>query len=111
VTEEVWSWFHDGTIHRTQWPDAATLRRAGATPLEFAAAADVLAAVRKKKSEERRSLITPVRQVVVHDTAERLAALARAQGELGEAGKIEQVSTAEAAELRVDVELAPPEAA
>jgi valyl-tRNA synthetase len=117
VTEEVWSWFHDGSIHRTQWPDAASLRGDGADsggrgdPLVFAAAAAVLTAVRKKKSEERRSLITPVRQVVVHDTPERLAALARAQRDLCEAGKIEEVSTTEAPELRVDVELAPPEAA
>ena len=55
--------------------------------------------------------MTPVRQVVVHDTPERLAALARAQRDLCEAGKIEEVSTTQAAELRVDVELAPPEAA
>jgi valyl-tRNA synthetase len=111
VTEEVWSWFRTGSIHRTQWPDAASLAAAGADPLVFAVAADVLAAVRKKKSEERRSLITPVRQVVVHDTPARLAALARAQSDLCEAGKIEQVSTVEAGELRVDVELAPLEAA
>jgi len=67
--------------------------------------------VRKQKSEQKRSLVTPVRQVVVHDTSERLAALACAQSDVCEAGKIEALSTVEAAELRVDVELAPPEAA
>jgi hypothetical protein len=77
----------------------------------FAVAADVLAAVRKEKSEQRRSLITPVLRVVVHDTPERLAALARAQLDLCEAGKIADLSTAEAPELRVEVELAPPDVA
>jgi len=109
VTEEVWSWFADGSVHRESWPDADALRRADGDPLVFEAAADVLAAVRKQKSEQKRSLITPVQQVVVHDTADRLAALAQAQGDLCEAGKIAALSTADRPELRVDVELAPPE--
>ena len=111
VTEEVWSWFHDGSIHRTRWPDAASLVCGGADPLVFGVASDVLGAVRKQKSEQKRSLVTPVRQVVVHDTPARLAALASAQSDVCEAGKIAEFSTTEAAELRVDVELAPPEAA
>jgi len=111
VTEEVWSWFHDGSIHRTRWPEAASLVGDGADPLVFVVAADVLGAVRKQKSEQKRSLVTPVRQVVVHDTPARLAALASAQSDVCEAGKIAEFSTTEAAELRVDVELAPPEAA
>jgi valyl-tRNA synthetase len=109
VTEEVWSWFADGSVHRESWPAADALRRADGDPLVFATTADVLAAVRKQKSEQKRSLTTPVRQVVVRDTADRLAALARAQGDLCEAGKIAALSTADGAELRVEVELAPPE--
>jgi hypothetical protein len=68
----------------------------------------VLATVRKAKSEQRRSLMTPVDRVVVHDTAERLAALARAHADLVEAGKIAALTTEIGTELRVDVELAPP---
>ncbi len=109
VTEEVWSWFAAGSVHRESWPDTDALRLAAGDPLVFEATADVLAAVRKQKSEQKRSLITPVQRVVVHDTADRLAALAQARGDLGEAGKIAALSTAEAAELRVEVELAPPE--
>jgi valyl-tRNA synthetase len=109
VTEEVWSWFADGSVHRERWPDADALRVAGGEPLVFAAAADVLAAVRKQKSEQKRSLITPVERVIVHDTAERLAALDQAHGDLCEAGKIAALSTADGTELRVEVELAPPE--
>jgi valyl-tRNA synthetase len=109
VTEEVWSWFESGSVHRADWPDAEPLRLADADPLVFQVAGDVLGTVRKKKSEQKRSLITPVDRAVVHDTAERLRALASAEPDLREAGKIVALATEIAAELRVDVELAPPE--
>jgi valyl-tRNA synthetase len=109
VTEEVWSWFESGSVHRAPWPDASPLRFVGADPLVFEVAADVLAAVRKAKSEARRSLRTPAERVVVHDTAERLAALAPAEADLRDAGKIVALTTEVAPELRVEVELAPPD--
>ena len=111
VTEEVWSWFAPGSIHRAAWPAADPLRLAGGDPLVFECTSEVLAAVRKVKSEQKRSLMTPVVRVVVHDTAERLAAIARAEADLREAGKIAELSTEIATELRVEVELAPPDAA
>jgi len=109
VTEEVWSWFESGSVHRAAWPSGAPLRLADADPLVFEVVADVLAAVRKEKSEQKRSLRTPVDRVVVHDTPERLAALARAESDLCDAGKIAALTTEIGAELRVEVELAPPE--
>ena len=52
--------------------------------------------------------MTPVHSVVVHDTAERLSALAPAEADLVEAGKIAVLTTEIGTELRVDVELATP---
>jgi valyl-tRNA synthetase len=110
VTEEVWSWFELGSVHRAAWPQGARLRLDDGDPLVFQVVADVLAAVRKAKSEQKRSLRTPAVRVVVHDTAERLAALARAESDLCEAGKIGSLTTEIGAELRVEVQLAPPDA-
>ena len=53
--------------------------------------------------------MTPVQSVVVHDTEQRLAAVARAEPDLREAGKIAALSTGSATELRVEVTLAPPD--
>ncbi len=108
VTEEVWSWWQEGSIHLTSWPalDAPD----AAAPLVFSVAGEVLSAVRKEKSEQKRALTTRVERVVVRDTAERLAALEAARTDVMEAGKIEALETETGPELLVKVELAPPDA-
>ena len=47
-----------------------------------------------------------VARVVVRDTAERLAALAEAEGDVREAGRVADLVREEAAEFAVEVELA-----
>jgi valyl-tRNA synthetase len=109
VTEEVWSWWQEGSVHRAPWPDAAGLRVANADPVVYEMAADVLGAVRKEKSEQKRSIATPAERVVVRDTVERLAALAAASRDVCAAGRIEgDIVTEPADELVVQVELAAP---
>jgi valyl-tRNA synthetase len=108
VTEEVWSWWRDGSIHRASWPEASELQLPGGDPLVFTVAADVLGAVRKEKSEQKQSLATPVDRVVVRDTEQRLAALDAARADVREAGKIVgDIETEIGPELLVKVELAP----
>jgi valyl-tRNA synthetase len=106
VTEEVWSWWQEGSVHRASWP--RTVPNAGRDPLVFTVTGEVLAAVRKVKSEQRVSLAAPVERVVVYDTAARLAALRAALTDLRDAGKITgDVELEEAPELKVQVWLAP----
>jgi valyl-tRNA synthetase len=114
VTEEVWSWYREGSIHRSSWPDAAPLRSAAgpdAAVEVFTVAAEVLGAVRKAKSEARRSMRADVDRVVVRDTAGRLAALAAALDDVREAGRIAEVETVAADAPAVAVQLAEPDAA
>jgi valyl-tRNA synthetase len=113
VTEEVWSWWQDGSVHRSAWPTVDELGGAsgGADASVFDVAADVLGAIRKAKSDQRRSLRTPVTRVVVRDTDSRLAALAQAVDDVCEAGNVASgaLVTEAGEELTVEVELAPPE--
>jgi valyl-tRNA synthetase len=108
VTEEVWSWWQDGTIHRSPWPTVAELGDGG-DPLVLSVAADVLAELRKAKSEAKRSMRTEVRHVVVTDTADRLAALRLAEADLRGAGVIADLELVEGSGLSVRVELGPPD--
>jgi len=93
VTEEAWSWWQDGSVHRSAWPDADDVRAAASDGDRLVAevAGEVLGAVRKAKSEARKSMRAPVDRVVVRDTGDRLDALRFALDDLKEAGSIKNV--------------------
>jgi len=115
VTEEVWSWWREGSVHRASWPaveqaDAVGGRGGrGDGASVYRVAADTLGAVRKAKSDAQRSLRTDVIRATVRDTPERLAALALAVTDVQEAGRIQALVTEDAVALDVVVDLAPPE--
>jgi valyl-tRNA synthetase len=111
VTEEVWSWWQEGSVHRSSWPDPTELPDDGDTTV-YRVAADVLSAVRKEKALRKVSLRTECARVVVSDSADRLRSLALAVDDVVEAGKIrslDQVETAEGADGSVLTELDIPE--
>ncbi|GMU77413.1 MAG: valine--tRNA ligase [Acidimicrobiia bacterium] len=107
VTEEVWSWWREGSVHRSAWPDAEPLRAgaAGASPDAYHVAADVLAEVRKAKTTQQRSLRTEVAAATVWDRPERLALLDSVARDVCDAGRIAQLSMEPGEGLRVEVEL------
>ncbi len=109
VTEEVWSWWQPGSVHRAPWPDPAEVRVASsaADGMVLDVAAAVLGEVRKAKSEAKLSQRAQVERVVVRDDTGRLHALRAAEADLREAGSIADLVLEEAAEPSVDVRLAP----
>ena len=117
VTEEVWSWWQEGSIHRSPWPSADDLRAAAEAdaaspgdepdPDVLAVAAGVLGEVRKAKSEAKRSMRADVVTATVTDTAPRLALLGLVAGDVRSAGRIDDLRTVEGESLAVTAELAP----
>jgi valyl-tRNA synthetase len=112
VTEEVWSWWQSGSVHRASWPDPTELAAAeGANPEVYAVGAETLSAVRKEKALAKVSLKVPVQLLVVRDTEERLALLGLVEGDLREAGGVQDLRTEPADAFGVEVTLAAPEPA
>ncbi len=117
VTEEVWSWWQEGSVHRAPWPTPDELAAAAADATDDDApvldvAAAVLADIRKAKSAAQRSMRSEVSRLVVRDTADRLAALRRALDDVRDAGRVVGDAVLEdAAEAGVEVQLADPDAA
>jgi valyl-tRNA synthetase len=71
VTEEVWSWWQGGSVHRALWPTAAELPTDG-DPAVLTVAGEALAAVRKAKSEAKQSMRADVESARVTAPAEPL---------------------------------------
>jgi valyl-tRNA synthetase len=109
AAEEVWSWWRDGSVHRQPWPDrVAAGNGADRRPLE--AAALVLHAIRRAKSQAKRPLRTPVTRAVITGPPELLAAVRAAEADLGAAGRVAALDYQEDQDrpgLAVEVELAP----
>jgi len=108
VTEEVWSWWKEGSVHRSTWPAGSDLREpagAGADPLVLEMAAAVLGEVRKAKTTAKASMRAEVARCVVRDVPARLAALAAAAGDVCDAGRIAELATEEAESFSVEVHL------
>jgi valyl-tRNA synthetase len=108
VTEEIWSWWQDGSVHRASWPDAGELRgpAGDADPLALGVASAVLGEVRKAKTAAKASMRADVARTVVRDSHDRLAALALVEADVRDAGRIAALVTEEADSLSVEVELA-----
>jgi valyl-tRNA synthetase len=93
VTEEAWSWWQEGSVHRAGWPDPAGLRAraAGADPGLLGAASAAIAAVRAAKSAARLSMRAPVRQLMVSAGEDDVARIRAVLGDVQAAGKVDQV--------------------
>jgi valyl-tRNA synthetase len=82
VTEEVWSWWREGSIHHAPWPALAYDGDAGLLDL----ASEAIAAVRRAKSEAKVSMRAPVARIAL-DTRRLQPAL----DDLRNAGVIEEI--------------------
>jgi valyl-tRNA synthetase len=110
VTEEVWSWWRAGSVHKAAWPSpgeiaqAAPPDRTAAASLE--AAIDVLAEVRRAKSEARRPMKTAIARAVIRDQAERIELLRAAADDLRAAAYIHAIEWAPGDSFSIAVEFA-----
>ncbi|MEO7190620.1 MAG: class I tRNA ligase family protein, partial [Vicinamibacterales bacterium] len=77
VTEEVWSWWQTGSVHRAPWPDAALLTDgADATQAEpdeaaVVAASTVTSRIRQERSQQKLGFGVPVRATLVLPASHR----------------------------------------
>ena len=108
VTEEVWSWWQEGSVHGSAWPSAADLpESAGADLSVLEGASEVLAEVRRAKTEAGVSLRAPVAGVVLRAPEGAVESLSAVADDLRQAGVIEDLRTeAGGDELSVEVTLA-----
>ena len=107
VTEEIWSWFRSGSVHRARWPEPAELTVDGEAEV-LAVTATALGGVRRAKSGRSLSMRAEVARVVIAAPAAVLEHLAQAESDLKAAGRIASLDLVEASgDLAVACEFSP----
>ena len=113
VCEEVWSWSHAGSVHRTQWPTREELIAVSGT--DEAAQRSVfhlteaLNAIRKAKTDHKVSVGTPVQAVTYFAGDEAARSLALVERDLKAACRADGL-VLKIGEPRVEITLKPAEA-
>jgi valyl-tRNA synthetase len=90
VTEEVWSWWRYGSVHRATWPTKYELTRVAPAgdPSLLTLAGDALGQVRRAKSDRKLSMKADVPLAEALGPAAMLDRLALVEGDLRAAGRI-----------------------
>ncbi|MGN6160798.1 MAG: class I tRNA ligase family protein, partial [Marmoricola sp.] len=111
VTEEVWSWWQDGSVHTSAWPTVDELAVDGDASL-LASVGDALAGVRGAKSSAKVSMRTPVLALTVTGPEEALVHVRAAENDLravgGVTGEITWMIDATASAVAIEAELGEP---
>jgi len=109
VTEEVWSWWRDGSVHHQSWPKAAEIAALAADgdAATLDAVADVLSLVRKAKSDAKKSMRARVALADVVAPAEIVGRVRTVEDDLIAAGGIDVITYTDGAQIDVRAELAP----
>jgi valyl-tRNA synthetase len=106
VSEEVWRWWHDGSVHLAPWPSIGELADAPLATGVYDAVGDVLEAVRREKSTRKVSQRKEVAELVIVGPGELLETIQSGQRDLVDAGGAQSVVYEEASEFSVRVTLA-----
>ena len=112
VTEEVWSWWQEGSVHAARWPTADEIRDEIDGGDDFGVqvlltAVDIMGSVRKEKSDRKRSLKWPVQLVRIRADDAYRRRIGPAEHDVKAAGVIERLEVTDGASFEVlDVRLA-----
>ena len=102
VTEEVWSWWQDGSIHVAAWPASDELAPLVVDTSDAARqtdersyqwATEVLFEVRKQRSEAKQPLKVPITKVTITAGADALALMPAVEADLRSALRVQTFET------------------
>ncbi|RKT77067.1 valyl-tRNA synthetase [Terracoccus luteus] len=109
VTEEVWSWFGSGSVHRQAWPTRDELPAGGDADVLVSVGA-ALAGVRRAKSEAKVGMRATVRSMTLALPATAADHVRAAEDDLRATGRIEALAYVDGETVEVrDAELVPVE--
>ena len=93
ATEEAWSWWQDGSIHRSAWPEATELAgfAKGQAASMLQSASEALMGVRKAKSDQQLSMKAEIAYLTIKAPAGKLEELKAIEADIRAVGKIDAI--------------------
>ena len=114
VTEEVWAWWKEGSVHTSSWPTSAELRAHGGDSSVLNVTAEVISQLRKVKSEAKVSMKAEISKAVITAPAEVISQIKLVANDLRAAGRVtsefgyvESASPTSISDIKIEIELAP----
>jgi valyl-tRNA synthetase len=92
VTEEVWSWWREGSVHRATWPGEPDFAGLVGDRSVLESTSAVLTAVRRAKSDAKASMAAEIASVSVSADAAALASIRQAETDLKAAARTAEMS-------------------
>jgi valyl-tRNA synthetase len=109
VTEEVWSWTHEDSVHKSAWPTSVSLRAFSGDASLLAVSAEILSQLRKSKSEAKVSMKAEITKAVINASVDDIAKAKLVAGDFSAAGRVQTdfVYVESAGSISLEIELAP----
>jgi valyl-tRNA synthetase len=95
VTEEVWSWWREGSVHRAGWPSMSELGGFDGDPSLLALTSAVLSSVRRAKSDAKASMRAEVASVSVSAALDAIELIRQAETDLKTAARTAEMAYVE----------------
>jgi valyl-tRNA synthetase len=94
ATEEAWSWWQKGSVHRSSWPLAEELSsfNGDQNVALLSLASQALIGIRKAKSDEKLSMKAEISSLTIEANEADIESLKHIESDLKSVGKIDQVS-------------------
>jgi valyl-tRNA synthetase len=109
VTDEVWSWWHEGSVHNSAWPKANEVSVGGAGSEVNESVSLVLSHIRKVKSDAQVSMKAEISLAEITAPANVIAFIKLAETDVLAAGRIQKANWIEGSEISVSATIAPTE--
>jgi valyl-tRNA synthetase len=94
ATEEAWSWWQEGSVHRSKWPVSEDL--SGFTGSQIAGllslASQALIGIRKAKSDAKLSMKAEITSLTIEASEQEIASLKLIESDLKSVGKIDDIN-------------------
>ena len=103
ATEEAWSWWQEGSVHRSSWPVAEDFAAFTGTKNGdlLSLASQALIGIRKAKSDEKLSMKAEISSLTLEASEADIESLKNIESDLKSVGKIDQINYKAAASLAI----------